>query len=93
MAAHKLTRRERERIAGLSVVALSALMLGGAWTTVVAQDRVSVAAVAAPVASGGSRVAPASVRTAAEAQSPAPGLQRVQRPRRRVVVVRRTRAS
>ncbi len=94
-----MTERERrQRQIDLSVVTVSALGLTGAWLLVASVDAgrreaASDAPAAAQVAVVERAVSGAAVAPAAVVGAPAPGLTPAPRPRRRVVVVRRSRAS
>lgn len=88
-----MTTTERElqkRLVDLSVITLSALVLGGGYVLAASVDR-ERARIAPPVQEETVQLATASLDVADVA--PVPGLQPAPRPTRRVVVVRRTRAS
>ena len=76
-------RANREGLAGASVLALSSLALAASWLVVLRQDgQVRAAEASVPVPAPTASVAP-----------PMAGLRPVAPARRRVVVVRRSRAS
>jgi hypothetical protein len=86
-----MTEREfQKRLVDLSVFTLSALILGGGYLLAARVDH-DRAARTPPLEDAA--VAPSATRVAVAAPAPIAGLVPAPTPRRRVVVVRRTRAS
>lgn len=86
-----MTEREvRKRLIDLSVVTLSALVLGGGYLLASSVDHERVQR-AASLPEASVQLAPVSAEVTTAA--PVPGLRAAPPPRRRVVVVRRSRAS